>query len=161
MDASADYDHGWEFDGSGDSYTAGVMLEWQLWDGQLTRGRVHEARAHRDAAEEWSRKIELAIGLETEQARLNLSAAEERLQVARRAVIQADESARLTRSRFGQGLALSTQLIDAETALTAAQVRLAQAGADRHIAIAALRRALGLPMLESSESNLHPNHENP
>jgi outer membrane protein TolC len=42
---------------------------------------------------------------------------------------------------------LSTQLINAETALTAARVRRAEAGADRRIAAAALRQALGLPQI--------------
>jgi outer membrane protein TolC len=44
---------------------------------------------------------------------------------------------------------LATQLIDAETALTAARVRRAEAEADERIAVAALRKALGLPQIES------------
>jgi hypothetical protein len=55
----------------------------------------------------------------------------------------------VTRARFSQGLALATQLIDAETALTAARVRRAEAEADERIAVAALRKALGLPQIES------------
>jgi outer membrane protein len=43
--AEATYDHGWRFNGGGDSYAAGAAIEWDLWDGQLTRGRVSEARA--------------------------------------------------------------------------------------------------------------------
>ena len=65
------------------------------------------------------------------------------------AVAQAAESARLTRARFEQELALSKDLIDAETALVTARVRRAEAEADRQIAIAAVRKALGLPQLES------------
>ena len=66
-----------------------------------------------------------------------------------KAVEQAEESAGLTRNRFEQGLALSTQLIDSESALVAARVRRAEAEADRRIAIAALRKALALPQLDS------------
>jgi len=79
---------------------------------------------------------------------LNATAATERLRAARKAVTLAEESAGLTRVRFEQGLALSTQLIDAETALTGARVRREQAEADRNIAIATLRHALGLPQIE-------------
>jgi outer membrane protein TolC len=140
-----DYDHGWRFNGGGDSYTAGVELQWNLWDGQLTRGRTREAQAALDAAEEQERKLQLAIELEVAQARLNVQEADQRLDVTGRATAQAEESAELTRSRFEQGLALATQLIDAETALTAANVRRAEAEADRRVAIAALRKALGLP----------------
>jgi outer membrane protein TolC len=78
-----------------------------------------------------------------------LKAADERLAVSGKTVEQAEESAGLTRNRFEQGLALSTQLIDSESALVAARVRRAEAEADRRIAIAALRKALALPQLDS------------
>ena len=146
--ASYDYDHGWEFNGSGKSWTAGAMLRWKLWDGQLTRSRVAEARAGLQSAEEQERKLRLEIDLDVERARLQLKEADERLAVTERAVAQAGESVELTRSRFEQGLVLATQLIDAETALTGARVRRAEAEADRRIAVAALRRALGVPQVK-------------
>ena len=74
---------------------------------------------------------------------------QERLHVGEKAVTQAEESLAITRDRFTQGAALAAQLIDAQTALTAARVRHADAGADVQIATAALRKALGLPILES------------
>ena len=100
------------------------------------------------SAREEQRKLRLALDLEVEQARLDLKAANERLAVTEQVVAQASESAGLTRARFEQGAALSTQLIDAETALVAARVRRAEAEADRQIAIAAVRKALALPQLE-------------
>lgn len=145
---TVDWENGWETGGDGASYTAGVLLEWDLWDGRLTRGRVNEARAHLEAAREEERKIRLAVSFEVEQARLDLQQARERLQVGEKAVAQAEESLAITRDRFTQGAALATQLIDAQTALTAARVRHADAGADVQIATAALRTALGLPILE-------------
>jgi outer membrane protein TolC len=147
---SLDYDYGWRTEGDGESYMAGVMVQWDWWDGKLTHGRVQEARANLDMAREEEQKLRLAIDLEVEQARLQLKEAAERLAVTEAAVAQAQESAELTRSRFEQGLALSTQLIDAETALTGARVRRAEAEADQRIAIAALRKALGLPQLNST-----------
>ena len=60
--------------------------------------------------------------------------------------------AALTRTRFEQGLSLATQVIDSQTALTTAEVRQAEASADRHIAIAVLRRAVGLPILGDGET---------
>ncbi len=145
---SLDYDYGWVTRGDGESYTAGVMAQWDLWDGFSTRSKIHEAKAHLESAREELRKLRLALDLEVEQARLDLKAAEERLGVSGKAVEQAEESAGLTRDRFAQGLALSTQLIDCETALVAARVRRAEAEADRRIAIAALRKALALPQLD-------------
>ena len=150
---SLDYDYGWRFDGDGKSYTAGVMLQWDLWDGNLTRAKVQEARANLESAHEEDRKLRLGLDLEVEQARLGLREATERLAVTEKVINQATESVELTRSRFEQGLAIPTQLIDAETALTTARVRRAEAETDQRIAIAALRKALGLPQLDPTTPN--------
>lgn len=146
---SLDYDYGWKFDNGGGSYSAGALLQWDIWDGQLTRAKVREANANLEAAHEEQRKLRLALDFEVEQARLELKTATERLKVTERAVAQAAESASLTRTRFAQGAALSTQLLDAETALVAARMRRAEAQSDRQIATAALRKALALPQLDS------------
>lgn len=147
---SLDYDYGTRTEGDGGSYSAGVLLQWDLWDGLLTRGRREEARANLESAREEERKLRLALDLELEQARLALREASERLAVTEAAVEQAAESAQLTRQRFDGGLALATQLIDAETALVAARVRRAEAEADRAVAVAAIRKAAGLPQFETS-----------
>jgi outer membrane protein TolC len=143
-----EYDLGWVTDGDGKSYTAGVTAEWDLWDGERTGGRVAETRARLAVATEEERKVRLAIELEVEQARLRLEEAEQRVEVTEATVAGATESAEITRARFEHGLVLSSQLIDAETTLTEARVRWAEAQGDRRIAIAALRKALGLPQLD-------------
>jgi len=146
---SLDYDYGWKYENGGGSWTAGGMLQWDLWDGKLTRAKVQEANANLESAREEQRKLRLALDLEVEQARLDLKAANERLSVTEQAVAQAEESASLTRARFAQELALSKDVVDSETALVAARVRRAEAEADRQIATAALRKALGLPQLDT------------
>ncbi|MEW6156198.1 MAG: TolC family protein [Verrucomicrobiota bacterium] len=151
--ASMDYDYGWRTEGDGRNYTAGLMVEWDLWDGKRTHGRVAEAEADLDIVREEERKLLLAIRLEAEQAQLQFIEATERMAVTDAAVGHAAESVRLTRSRFEQGLAIATQLIDAETALITARVRRAEAEADRRIAIAAWRRALGLPQLPADSQS--------
>ena len=129
------------------------MLQWDLWDGKLTRAKVHEANANLESAREEERKLRLALDLEAEQGRLDLKAANERLSVTDQVVAQAAESASLTRARFEQELTLPKDLIDAETALVTARVRRAEAEADRQIAIAAVRKALALPQLESQANS--------
>jgi outer membrane protein len=146
---SLDYDYGWKFDNGGGSWTAGAMVQWDLWDGKLTRAKVAEANANLESAREEERKLRLALDLEVERARLDLNAANERLSVSEQAVAQAQESANLTRARFTQEHALSKDVVDSETALLTARVRRAEAEADRQIATAALRKALSLPQLDS------------
>ena len=147
---SLDHDYGRLTEGDGQSYTAGVMAQWDLWDGYSTRAKVREASANLEAAREEQRKLRLALEFEVERARLNLESANERLNVTSKTVDQAAESASLTRKRFEQGLALSTQLIDSETALLLARVRRAEAESDQRIAVAALRKALALPQLDNA-----------
>jgi outer membrane protein len=147
--ASLGYDAGLEREGDNVSYMAGVQLRWQVWDGLATQGRVAQARAALRMAREQQRKLRLALDLELTRARIRLEEASERLAVSEKSIAQAEQSVKLTRARFEQGLALATQLLDAETALTAARVRRAESQADKSIAISALRKALGLPQIET------------
>lgn len=142
-----DFNKGWELKGSGTSYSAGLLMQWEAWNGQATRARVRESEALLAAVIEEERKIQLALELELAQADLNLNESIERLAVTAKAVEQATESAELTRSRYQQGLLLATQLIDAEAALLTARVRRAEAEADAQIARAAWRKVRGWSQL--------------
>ncbi|MBL9115441.1 MAG: TolC family protein [Verrucomicrobiaceae bacterium] len=145
--ASAEHNRGAQFDGHCSNFTAGIMAQWNVWDGGLTRGRQLEADAHLRAALEEVRRQQLAIALEIKQARTALSEATRRLEVSTKSITLAEESVKLTRERFQTGLALASQLIDAESALTGARMRRAEAESNRLAAIAALRHALGLQIV--------------
>ena len=145
-----EHNRGTTFDNDGSNYTVGIRAQWNIWDGGRVRAQVKEAQASLTAARESVRRARLMVNTEVQQARLALSEAAERLKVSERSVELAAESVKIIRGRFAAGLALSTQLIDAETALTAARVRRAEAEADERLAIAALRRALGLPMIPTA-----------
>lgn len=145
---SIDYDHGWVTRGEGKSYSAGLMAQWDLWDGFSTRSKTREAKAALETSREEQRKLRLALSFEVEEARLNLASSSERLAVTSKTVEQAEESASLTRRRFEQGVALSTQLLDSETALLVARVRRAESESDQRISVGALRKALALPQLD-------------
>ena len=126
-----------------ESWMAGVSVELDVFDGFLTRGKVAEARANHEAARQQLRKVALALDLETRQAQLNLAEAQARLDTTGKSIAQADESLQITKDRYANGLALLTQVLDAETALTAARQRRAAAAVDVLIARAALDHALG------------------
>jgi len=126
-----------------DSWLAGVSVDLNLFDGFLTRGKVAEARANLAAAREQERKVALAVDLEIRQAQLNLKEIQARLATTGKSVEQAEESVQITKDRYAAGLALLTQLLDAENALTAARQRRAAAETDLLIARAAREHALG------------------
>ena len=131
-------------DGSGNSWTTGVRLNYTLFNGQQTSAATQRAEAQLRAAKEQQRKMELAFNLEMEQAALTLNQEEERLKVTGKMVESATESARLARLRFKEGVLLASELINTENRLTDARLSHALATSSRKIAIADLRRAVGL-----------------
>jgi outer membrane protein TolC len=126
-----------------DSWVAGVSVELDVFDGFQTRGKVAEARANLEAAREELRRTELMLALEVKQAELSLAEATARLTTTERAVAQAEESLQITKERYGNGLVLLTQVLDAETAWAAARQRRIAAATDYRIAAAALAKASG------------------
>ena len=134
--------------GGGDSWQAGGKMLLPLADGGRTASEVARATASLAAMQGERQKLELAIGLEIEQARLALREADERLTVSEKTVAQARESAEINRARFAEGVVLSSDLLAVETRLTEVMTRRTVAKTARQIAIADLRRASGLPQFD-------------
>lgn len=131
--------------GTGDSWQAGVTVQYTLADGHRTSAETAKAAAWAAELQGKKDKLTLAINLEIEQARITLQAAEERLLVTGKTIGQARESAEINRLRFTEGLVLPSDLIAAENRLSDAKIRRIIATTARQIAIADLRRATGLP----------------
>ena len=131
----------------GDSWMAGVSVDLNVFDGGQTSGKIRQSRAELAQVKEMLRKATLGIGLEVEQARLAHEDAVERLAVTAQAVAQAEESAALSRARFEKGGLLTADLIGVESRLIETRMHRAVALADERIALADLRRALGLAPL--------------
>jgi outer membrane protein TolC len=143
--AFAEYQHnqGWEMDGQGDHWMAGLSLRYDLYSGGNLNGRIRQAQAELRKAEQALKKVELSVNLDQRSARISLSNAEEAVAVTEKMVEQALESAQLHRRRFETGALLASELIDAENRLTDARMRRAAAMAQRNVARANLLRAMG------------------
>ncbi len=146
VDAFAGYqiNQGWVTDEAGDSWMAGVRLNYNLFDGHRTTGRITLARLKLQELVSHRQKTELALNLDIQQAQLDYEQAGERLVVTEKMVGVAEEVARLSRARFREGVILASDLIDFELRLSDAQARHLAAGAGYRTAIANLRRAAGL-----------------
>ena len=131
--------------GDGNSWQAGIKLQYNLFDGHHREAEAAQATAGLNEINELRRKTELAVELEISQARLALADGEERLAVSAKSVALAEESLRIKRERFGEGLVLAADLIDAQNRLVETQVNRSTAEIARKIAIAELRHAEGLP----------------
>ena len=146
--ASYQYDKGYVMEGDGDSWMAGVKVNYRLFEGHRTSAEVARAMAGLSTIRAQRNKVELGMDLEVKQADLNHRQAVQRLQVTEKMVEQAEESARLSRTRFKEGVILSSDLIDVEMRLTDALVRKSVARANIKVAIADLRRAMGLKQFD-------------
>jgi outer membrane protein len=146
--ASYQYDKGYVIDGEGDSWMAGVKVNYRLFEGHRTSAEVAQAMAGLSVIRAQRNKVELAMDLEVKQADLSHRQAVQRLQVTKKMVEQAEESARLSRTRFKEGVILSSDLIDVEMRLTDALVRQSVARANIKVAMADLRRAMGLKQFD-------------
>lgn len=155
VDAFAGYqlDNGFVTDGSGDSWQAGLRLNYELFDGHLTAARIAGARIALEKIAALRQKTELALDLEMQQAQLEYRQAEERLSVTGKMVGVAEEAARLSRARFKEGVVLASDLIDLEMRLTDARARHVSAEAGRKVAIANLRRAAGLTQFTDPQTD--------
>lgn len=122
---------------------AGAQVNWDIFDGWLTRGRVQQARAIHGRAqterEETTRRIELEV--RTEHS--NFIEAREVLESQRKVQEQAEEALRLANSRAEAGSGTQLDVLDAQTALTEARTTQVQAIRDYLVACARLLRAMG------------------
>ena len=105
--------------------------------------RSAQALAQEGQAREALGQLQDSVQLELIQARLALKKNEERIRVARQLVEQAEENRKIAGERYKNGLALASELLDAETARLEGGLELSRARIDLRIARAALARALG------------------
>jgi outer membrane protein TolC len=105
--------------------------------------RSQQALAQAGQAREAVAQLEDSILLEVFQARLALDNDRQRIGVARQLVAQAEENRKIVYEKHRNGLALTSELLDADAARLEADLELSQARIDLEIAGAALARALG------------------
>lgn len=145
IQAFANYqlNQGYELDGDGNHWMAGISLNYNLYSGGLRENRIREAKAFVRQARSQLRKLELNIELDQRNALIAWRNAVEAAQVTSKMVESAEESASLSRSRFESGVILSSELIDVENRLTEARMHRAYAISQVAIAKANLNRAYG------------------
>lgn len=145
-------------DGSGDSWTAGIKLNYSLYNGNEHGADLLIKQAAYGKLRESYEKTRLELSLELEKAWLNHSQAKQRRKVTQKMVELARESAQLSRERFKEGVILAADLIAIEMRLTEALVRQSSANANYQIAIAKLRYTSGLQQFSVTTEALLEHH---
>jgi outer membrane protein len=123
--------------------SAGVGVQWALFDGGQSRKRAASLDRTRHATEERRRDVESLIALQVRQAWLDVEESRDRMKVAASAVEQAEENLRIAREQYGAGLGTQTQLLQAETLRVQALTNRDNATLDAGLARLRLARATG------------------
>jgi outer membrane protein TolC len=122
---------------------AGLHMETPLYAGGRHRGALRSADADIEAAIADAQTILDAISLQVNLAYRGVVAARERIDLARTAIVQAEENLRLVRVRYRNGNATPTDIVDSEVALTRSQQRFFSATYTYLAALARLDYAVG------------------
>jgi outer membrane protein len=125
------------------TWDVSLSVSFDIWNWGLTRSQTEQAKAQVAQARDARKLLEDQAALEVTQSRLSLARARDKVPVAGQAVALAEENLRMTRERFKQGVALNTDVLDADAALLQAKVNRTQAAIDLVLAQARLEKALG------------------
>ncbi|AGY59425.1 TolC family protein [Gloeobacter kilaueensis] len=124
-------------------YSAGVQIQWNAFDGGAAQGRAAQAIADAKSARVRYLDTRDTIRFDVESSYSQLDTSRQQIDTARTALTSAEESLRLARRRFEEGVGTQTDVLVADRDLTQARVNLLTATVDYNRSLSSLRRALG------------------
>ncbi len=142
----------YEWVGAGLKYTnvnengwlVGLQSSWSIFDGRATAGRVRQASSQLEQAKLTYASAELGVEVEVRQALSSLQEAAELVAASRKTVEQADEALRLANARYHAGSATQLDVLTSQVSLTQARTNVLQASYNYTVALASMRKAVGL-----------------
>lgn len=123
------------------TYTFGASVSWPIWTGGATRARVDEAKNDVEIARKSLEQTSLVVGQEVRTSATNVMESSRRVQTAQSNVALAEESLRLSRLRYQEGVTPFVEVTNAESALTQARTNFVRARYDYLNAVTQLQRA--------------------
>jgi len=126
-----------------ETWDAGVTLSWDVWNWLSTSYQTQQAEANLIQTQEGYEILKDAITLEVTQNYLAVNQNKMKIDISGTGVKQAEENMRITTERFKQGVAMSSEVIDADVALLQAKTNYTYALVDYELAKAKLNKSLG------------------
>jgi outer membrane protein TolC len=130
-----------------DSWDIGVTVSVDIWNWGSTASQVEQAELQRKRLEFLHAQMKDNIVVEITAAHQRVAKAREKIEVAKVAVEQAGENAHSMEQKHRNGLATSSELLDADVALLRAETSLTSAQVEYEIERAALVKAVGVEPL--------------
>ena len=133
-----------DFNDSNNGWIVGVQSRWDIFDGRATAGRVAQARSRFEQVRLSLEEAQLAVDVEVRRAHSQWQQATELAEASARVVEQATESVRLANARYSAGTGTQLDVLTAQVDLTTAKNNQLQAYYTYNVAVAALRKAMGM-----------------
>jgi len=124
------------------TWDAGVNVSINVWNWLTTAHQTEQAKTQLSQSVDSKGIIKDGITLEVTQNYLSFNQSKRRIDVSELGVKQADENMRNIEDKFKNGLATTTDVVDAETALNTAKVSYTNALVDYELAKAKLNKSL-------------------
>jgi outer membrane protein len=125
------------------SWAVMAVLQWNLFDGLVTRSKVKEALATSSKMKSLEEQTRSAVQLQVRQAYYNLSASLDRIAATSSSVQEAEEGLRIVQKRYEIGMTTFVDVLGAENSLIRARTNVLQSLYDNNIAQAELKLAVG------------------
>ena len=125
------------------SWAVMAVLQWNLFDGLVTRSKVKEALATSSRMKSLEEQTRSAVELQVRQAYYNLAASSDRIAATASSVQEAEEGLRIVQKRYETGMTTFVDVLGAESALIRARTNALQALYDNNISQAELKLAEG------------------
>ncbi|MEW6702380.1 MAG: TolC family protein [Bacteroidota bacterium] len=125
------------------TWDAGVNFSLSVWDWLTTTHQTEQAEAQLSQSVDAMGIIKDNITLEVTQNFLSVHQSKRKIEISELAVKQAEENMRITSEKFKNGLAISSDVIDAETALSTAKINYTNSIVDYELAKAKLNKSIG------------------
>jgi outer membrane protein len=132
------------FGDSNNGWLVGVQSQWDIFDGRATAGRVAQAKSLLEQTKLTLSEAQLAVDVEVRRAHSQWQQATELAEASQRVVEQATEAVRLANARYNAGTGTQLDVLAAQVELTTARTNQIQAFYSYNVAVAALRKAMGL-----------------
>ncbi|MBD3169241.1 MAG: hypothetical protein GF307_07140 [candidate division Zixibacteria bacterium] len=126
-----------------DSWELGVIATMDIWNWGKSAQQVKYANAQLEKLHDAMAVLEDAVVLEVTRNYLEVEKSGKRIILSEESVAQAEENYRITRDKYRNGVALNSELIDAEVALLEARTNHTHALVDYQLAVAELKKSIG------------------
>ncbi len=118
------HDRNQPFGRDNDGWVAGASLRWELFDGMRRSSAVEQANLQNLALQAQLDDYRHAVALQVIESILRREEAGKRLEVARHAVLAAEDGAQLVQKRYENSISLFIELLDAQINLNLSRARL-------------------------------------